>query len=191
MITSAERTAADGGRPYALARRAFFVGFAAVYLLWLVLGMVDTLVWEPQYVAPTTPLDRIYQVLTDAGSARGVVASPVLWLLFWAAIGAAYLIVFLPAHPKFDPVAAAVPLISLIGIGLIVFGAMAFFEFWSGFAMGMEVSDDLPPGVGASTPFSLFCLTGGFLIALGGGALWAASLLRAARLGRRPPGTSE
>lgn len=191
MIRSADRTAADGGRPSGWARRAFIAGFAAVYLLWLVLGMIDTLVWMPQYIAPTTRLDRIYQVLADAGSAGGVVLSPVLWLLFWAAVGAAYVIVFLPARPKFHPVVAAVPMVSLIGIGLLVFGAMAFFQWWSGFAMGMEVSDDLPPGVGASTPFSLFCFTGGFLIALGGGALWLAGATRAVRPRRRVPGTAE
>jgi hypothetical protein len=145
----------------------------------------------PQYIAPTTPLDRIYSVLADAGSLRGVVLSPVLWLLFWAAVGLTYLVLFLPVRPRSRPAAAAISLSNVIGIGLIVFGAMAFFQWWSGFAMGMEVSDDLPPGVGASTPFSLVCLGGGFLIALIGGAVLLASAARASRSRRRALGSAK
>jgi hypothetical protein len=145
----------------------------------------------PQYIAPTTPLDRIYSVLADAGSLRGVVLSPVLWLLFWAAVGSAYLVLFLPARPRFRSTATAVPLSSVIGIGLVVFGATAFFQWWSGFAMGMEVSDELPPGVGASTPFSLVCLGGGFLLALAGGAVLLASAARTTRSRRRALGSAK
>jgi hypothetical protein len=162
-----------------------------VYPSLLVIGVLDTLVWMPQYIAPTTPLNRIYSVLADAGSLGGVVLSPVLWLLLWGVVGLAYLVVFLPVHPKFRRVGAAVPLLSVVGIGLVVVGAMAFFQWWSGFAMGMEVSDELPPGVGASTPFSLFCFIGGSFVALTGGAFWLASAARAAQLRRRLAGTAE
>jgi len=191
MFRPAEQAAAISASPSAVARRVIVAGFGVAYVSLLVVGMVDTLVWMPQYIAPTTPLSRIYSVLADAGSLRGVVLSPVLWLLFWAAVGSAYLVLFLPVRPRFRPAAAAVSLSNVIGIGLVVFGAMAFFQWWSGFAMGMEVSDDLPPGVGASTPFSLVCLGGGFLIALTGGAVWLASTARATRSRRRALGTAK
>lgn len=162
-------------------RVGLFAGFAVAYGSWLVLGVVDNLVWMPRLIAPSTPLAQIYSVLADAGSAPGVVIAPVLWFLFWEVAGLVYLGIFLPVHRVFRRVAASMSAMSVLGIGLALFGAMAFFEWISGFGMGMEVSDELPPYVGNTTPFGLFCFTGGALIALIGGALWLIGTLRAGR----------
>lgn len=174
------RTHSEPRRP-SRRRAGLFAAFAMVYGLWLVWGVIDNLVWMPQLIAPSIPLDEIYAVLTKAGSAPGVAVPPVLWFLFWGAAALAYLLVFLPAHRHLRRVTDAVAPLAVVGIGVALFGAMAFFQWWSGFAIGMEVSDELPPGVGNTTPFGMFCFTGGFLIALTGGTLWLIGTLRAAR----------
>lgn len=174
--------------PTSRARRWFLTGFAVVYAAWLVVGVVDNLVWMPQLIAPTTPLDEIYAVLTRAGSAPGVAIAPILWLVFWAIAGAIYLTVLLPAHPRFQAVAGPTSWLIVVGSGLTLFGAMAFWQWGSGFGMGMEVSDELPPYVGNTTPFGQFCVYGGFLITLLGALTWIIGGLRAG--GSRPAGTT-
>lgn len=157
---------------------ALFAAYAVVYGAALVLGVLDDLIWLPQLIAPSVPLGEIYAVLGRVGSAPGVVAPVVLWFLFWGAAGLACLVLLLPAHDAFRRVADSATPAETLGVAMTLLGTMMFFEWCSGFGMGMEVSDELPPYVGDTTPFGLLCLGGGFLIAVMGGGVWIGGAVR-------------
>lgn len=141
----------------------------------LVLGAIDTFVWLPEATAPSTPLDRIYAALGDSGDLIACVASPVIWFGFWAVLGTLFVATQLPAHPAFRPVLLRP--VSAAAIGLLLLGGAGFFHWWSAFAMGMSVSDELPPGYGTTTPVGVVIVLGGLLAIAVGALLGIAALV--------------
>jgi hypothetical protein len=125
----------------------------AVLAAMLVLGAIDTLVWLPQHLAPTTPLDRIYAVLGASSDRTAIVVSVAVWFGFWGFLSAWYVLFLLPALPAFRPLREHLRPLGVLAIGCLLIGAVGFFHWWSAFGMGMSVSDELPPGVGGLTPF--------------------------------------
>ena len=145
----------------------------------LVLGTVDTLVWLPQFLAPTTPLDRIFAVLSRSGDLPSVTSSAMLWLVFWCLVSAAYVLLLLPGPRALRPAAERLGAVGAAALGCLLIGAAGFFHWWSAFGMGMSVSDELPPYNGGTTPL-------GAVLALGGvGAGLVGVLLGALALGLR------
>lgn len=147
----------------------------------LVLGTIDTLVWLPQYLAPGIPLDRIYAALAASSDLPSCIVSALIWLVFWAVLAAGYIAVMLPVHAVFVPVAGAARPLGTAAIGALLVGATGFFHWWSAFGMGMSVSDELPPGIGGTTPLGIAIVTGGLLAGVAGMLLGVAALVTRAR----------
>ncbi|GAA2748991.1 hypothetical protein [Amnibacterium kyonggiense] len=150
----------------------------------LVLGTLDSLVWMPQYLAPGIPLPTIYRTLSGSGDLLACLLSPVIWFLFWGALGSVYVLVLL--HRAF--VVTARP-VTAAALGAALLGGAGFFQWWSAFAMGNSVSDELPPGVGGTTPLGVVIVLGGLLLMVVAGALGLVAALtrkRSALVSPRP-----
>lgn len=147
----------------------------------LVLGTVDTLVWLPQYLAPTTPLDRILAVLSRSGDLPWVTSSAMLWLVFWSLLGALYVLLLLPGARAFRSAAERLGALGTAAIGCLLIGAAGFFHWWSAFGMGMSVSDELPPYIGGTTPFGAVLALGGLGVGVVGLLLGALAMGLGAR----------
>ena len=150
----------------------------------LVLGTVDTLVWLPEHLAPTTSLDGIYAGLTAADDMPFAVLGVPVWIVFWAVLGTAYVLLLLPGVRALRPAAEGVGALGAAALGCLLLGAVGVFHWWSAFGMGMAVSDDLPPGVGGTTPFGVVLALGGVIVGLVGVVLGALVLGLRARTHR-------
>ncbi len=160
-----------------MSRRIVVATVGVLLAALLVLGTIDTFLWLPQYLAPGIPLSRIYAALAASSDLPSCILSPVIWLVFWGVLAAGYVAVMLPVHATFAPVTDAARLLGTTAIGVLLIGATGFFHFWSAFAMGMSVSDELPPGAGGTTPLGTVIVTGGMLAGVAGLLLGVVALV--------------
>jgi len=164
-----------------MARRLVVLVVAVVALAVLVLGSVDTLVWLPQELAPTTPLADVYGALDRSGDLPYSVGNAVVWAGLWSAATVGYLALLVPERPR--PRAASGPTgpLAAAAVGALLLGAIGFLHWWSAFSMAMSVSDELPPGAGGTTGLGAAIVLGGVLAGLAGAVLGLLVLIRPAR----------
>ena len=162
-------------------RRVVVLAVGVVATAMLVLGTLDTLVWMPQQLAPGIAPERITAALEASGDLPYVTASALVWLVFWALVTAAYVVVLLPAVPRLRPAIDAVRPITVVAFGAVLLGAVGFLHWWSAFGMGMSVSDELPPYVGGTTVLGAALALGGLLLGAVGFVVGIVAILTSGR----------
>jgi hypothetical protein len=162
-------------------RRLVVLAVAVVAAAVLVLGTLDTLVWMPQELAPTTPLAGIYGALDRSGDLPYCVGNAVVWAVLWSVMSIGYCALLLPAHPRLRSVIGSTGPFGAAALGALLLGAIGFFHWWSAFAMAMSVSDELPPGAGGTTGLGMVIVLGGLLAGVTGAVLGVIALVRTAR----------
>ena len=129
------------GRPELSRPRRLVVVLLAALILFAVIavGAVDLLVWAPMALAPGYELVEIYAALSEGDRVAGLVWIA-LWTLFWLVFVVALAIIGLMTARKADRFRIRPVLVVLLTIAAII----VFFQPWSGFSLGMSISDTLP-----------------------------------------------
>ena len=130
------------GRPELSRPRRLVVVLLAALILFAVIavGAVDLLVWAPMALAPGYELVEIYAALSEGDRVAGLVWIA-LWTLFWLVFVVALAIIGLMTARKADRFRIRPVLVVLLTIAATI----VFFQPWSGFSLGMSISDTLPP----------------------------------------------
>jgi hypothetical protein len=170
--------------PTTSARRARAGVLAFLGLLALLgFGAYETLVLSPEQMAPDYTLAEIYALLTPGDRSSGI-AMALIWLVFWA-LAAAVLLTFCllrgrlarPLNVLFTPR-------RVLGYALLLGSVILFFQGWSGFSLGMSISDTVPPMAGGRS-------WQGQLLTVAGAAMFVAGVLLALVPGRARPAAPE
>ena len=164
-----------------MVRSAVVLVTGALLAAVLVLGTIDTLVWLPQLTAPGIPLGRVYEALSASGDLPSVLVGAIGWLGIWTLLSALFVTLMLPVRPAFRPLPDGAGTLGVVAIACLLLGAVGFLHWWSAFAMGMSVSDELPPGTGRTTALGAALLLGGLLVGAVGVVLGVVALVAGAR----------
>lgn len=147
------------------------LGGMALLVAVVVLGGLDTLIWNPQSKVPGLPLQAIYtgMVERDGFSISAGFGSIGVWAVFWTAAGTVV------AISACSPRAAALTprRIAILMLGLI--SAAVFFRFFASFGIGMSIADSFGTSGGDGSAMSAVLACTGQL-ALAGSAValgWA------------------
>jgi hypothetical protein len=149
--------------------------FAIMIAAWAVLGAVDTLVWMPQTLAPTTSLPDAYAAMADIGDVPWVVPWPLLCAVVGLAVAA--LVARRPSRSGSTP--------NRLGIALLAVGVLTFAWAWSALPMGLWLSDHLPPYEGGLSLFGGLATWVGTAAAVVGAVLVVVAWARGASRGDR------
>ena len=110
---------------------------AVVVLAVVVLGAVDTLVWNPLAKVPGLPLPGIYErmVSVDGFPLGYNVAVVLVWAVFWAGLALGVLALALSRRASWFTVRR------IAIVMLVLAGGAIFFRFFAGFGFGMSIAD--------------------------------------------------
>ncbi|GAA2224513.1 hypothetical protein GCM10009851_04960 [Herbiconiux moechotypicola] len=163
------------------------VGGAVAMLAIVVVGGLDTLVWNPLAKAPGLGLGEVYRrMASDDGFFLGTaVVAVTVWAVFW--LVPALVLVVIAARRGSTGLTPR----RIVVIVLALVGGAVFFRFFAGFSIGMSIADTFMTSGGDSSVISaVLPIVGqlalaGALVALG----WAPRVSREADVtGRRPRG---
>ncbi|MFC7431558.1 MULTISPECIES: hypothetical protein [unclassified Agrococcus] len=146
-------------------------GAALVALAVTAVGVLDGLVWMPMTLAPGIPLDVIYAELERQGEDGGI---PMV--VAWGVVATLGVVVAGAAALRRRHGAAAAAALTLAP----AVSALLVLQWWE-FAMGMSVSDALPPYAGGQSDAMPWI--GALTAALAGLVAWLALRSSAARVG--------
>ncbi|AMB59054.1 hypothetical protein [Microterricola viridarii] len=137
---------APGSTKAATRARAGLVAFVLLALL-LAFGSYETLVLSPLTMAPGYELSEIYALLSPPDRSWGIMMV-MIWLVFWSVAVLALLALCLLR----GRLAAALNVLltprRLTVYALLLGAVIIFFQGWSGFSLGMSISDTIPPFAG-------------------------------------------
>ncbi|WP_104477218.1 hypothetical protein [Microterricola pindariensis] len=120
-----------------------FAGLAGV----LAFGSYETLVLSPLALAPGYDIAEIYALLSPADRSSGIMMA-LVWLVFWGVVVIAFLALCL-ARGRLARALNALLTPRRVTISALLLGAVIiFFQGWSGFSLGMSISDTIPPYAG-------------------------------------------
>lgn len=150
--------------------RAGVVAFLALLVL-LAFGAYE--------MAPDYTLAEIYAMLTPADRGHGI-AMALIWLVFWVLAAVLLLVLCLLRGRLAAPLNVLLSPHRVLVYSLLLGSVILFFQGWSGFSLGMSISDTVPPMVGGRS-------WQGQLLTVAGAALFVAGVLLALVPGRARP----
>ncbi|PJJ71508.1 hypothetical protein CLV46_1057 [Diaminobutyricimonas aerilata] len=156
-------TVEHGQRTAAPRRHRAFAGAGVAVLLLAVsaVGLADTLVLQPLAMTDDAyDLDDVYGMIGPAAATGGAVM-PTLWAAFGVLLAAGFAVVPPLAN---GPVAAWLGIRRIVALGVGAAGAGLMALPWAGFALGMEISDTVPPMRGGVSPLTAVLTALGFVL---------------------------
>lgn len=158
--------------------RAGVIAFLGLLAL-LAFGAYETLVLSPEKMAPDYTLAEIYAMLTPADRSYGI-AMALIWFVFWALAAAVLLTLCLLRGRLARPLNVLLTPRRVLVYALLLGSVILFFHSWSGFSLGMSISDTVPPMAGGRS-------WQGRLLTVVGAAMFVAAVLLALVPGRVRP----
>lgn len=170
--------------PTTSARRAR-AGAAAVLglLTLLAVGAWESLVLSPEQMAPHHSLQQVYSMLTPADRSAGI-SMVVIWIVFWGVASLLLLALCLVRGRLGRAMNVLLTPRRILVFALLIGSVVVFFQGWSGFSLGMSISDTVPPMAGGRS-------WQGQLLTAAGAAMFVAAVLLALLPGRSGPAGPE